>query len=99
MKNVEFEVLQLSCFDPEKDIVIAYVDVGRMSPARANEYIRAAKERLNPMFEERGFKLLCVGRKEEIRAVEFEVETEIQPKHPSHEETLFDSAKPAISEL
>lgn len=62
MNSIDFEILNLSSYDPEKDIILAYVDVGRMPPKRATQYLETIKEKMGPKLEKCGFDVIYIGR-------------------------------------
>ena len=62
MNSIDFEILDLSNFDSKQDIVLAYIDVGRLPPQRAKRYLEEIKEKMGPKFEERGFDVIYIGR-------------------------------------
>ena len=62
MNSIDFEILDLSNFDSKQDIVLAYIDVGRLPPQRAKQYLEDIKEKMGPKFEERGFDVIYIGR-------------------------------------
>ena len=91
MERVSFEILNLSDYDPEKDIVIAYVDVGEMPPRAGRSYIESCKTALGPLIKEKGFKTLfipCSGRN---RKVDFRINT-VEQETVETAESRFDDA-------
>ena len=62
MNSIDFEILNLSKYDPKKDIVLAYIDVGRLPPQKAKQYLEDIKEKMGPKFDERGFDVIYIGR-------------------------------------
>ncbi len=62
MNSIDFEILDLSNYDPDKDIILAYIDVGRMPPQRAKQYLEQIKEKMSPKFKSRGFDVIYIGR-------------------------------------
>jgi len=62
MNSIDFEILDLSNYDPEKDIILAYIDVGKMPPQRQKQYLETIKEKMGPKFEKRGFDVIYIGR-------------------------------------
>ena len=72
--TTNFEVLPLSQYDPNQDIIIVYVDVGRMPPSRIPSYLEQYKKQLNPIFEKRGFEVLYVARRLERTSCNIEVD-------------------------
>ena len=63
---MDIRVLELSKYDPMMDIVIVDVPVGKMPPNRVNKYIEQVKDRLKPVFEERGFESLFIAVREPL---------------------------------
>ena len=57
---MSIEILNLSDYDPDQDIVVMYVDVGKMPPPRVKKYIESVKKEIKPMFIERGFETLFI---------------------------------------
>lgn len=70
----DFEILPLSSYNPEIDIIITYVYVGKMPPSRAKEYLEEYKKQLNPIFEKRGFDVIYVAKRNDNPACEFKVD-------------------------
>jgi len=62
MNSIDFEVLDLSNHDPNKDIILAYIDIGKMPPQRAKKYLEEVKKLMNPKFEDRGFDVIYIAR-------------------------------------
>ncbi|KKL16329.1 hypothetical protein LCGC14_2496680 [marine sediment metagenome] len=62
MNSIDFEILNLSSYDPEKDIILAYIDIGNLPPKRAKQYLETIKEKMGPKFDERGFDVIYIGR-------------------------------------
>ncbi len=62
MNSVNFEVLDLSNYNSEQDIILAYIDIGKMPPKRASQYLEEVKALMNPKFEERGFDVIYIAR-------------------------------------
>lgn len=62
MNSIDFTILDLSNYDPEKDIILAYIDIGKMPPQRAKQYLETIKEKMGPKFEERGFDVIYISR-------------------------------------
>lgn len=58
--SVEFDILPLSKYDPEKDFIIANVYVGKMRPDRAKRYLDRTRDTLKAYFDELGFKLIVL---------------------------------------
>ncbi len=61
MNSIDFEILNLSSYDPEKDIILAYINVGNMPTKRTKQYLEMIKEKLEPKFEERGFDVIYIS--------------------------------------
>ncbi len=62
MNSIDFEILDLSNYNSNEDIILAYVDVGNMPPKRAKQYLETIKEKMGPKFEERGFDVIYISR-------------------------------------
>ena len=56
--GVNFEVLNLSAYDPVVDIVIVNVNIGKMPISRVHAYMKKMKNDLTPMFEKCGFDVI-----------------------------------------
>ena len=65
MNSIDIEILNLDSYDPDIDMVIMYVDIGKMPPKRAAEHLLKVKEAIQPKFEERGFDVIYVARNSE----------------------------------
>ena len=72
MYNIE--ILPLSQYDPDKDIILIYVDIGRMPPSRIPSYLEQYKKQLNPIFEKRGFETLYIARRNDRVSCEIHVD-------------------------
>jgi len=55
---MQVEMLNLSEYDPEMDLIVMYVDVGKMPPQRVRDYLEKVKESVGPLFNKRGFEVL-----------------------------------------
>ncbi len=62
MNGINFEVLDLSNYDSKQDIILAYIDIGKMPPKRAGRYLEEVKALMNPKFKERGFDVIYIAR-------------------------------------
>ena len=87
---INFEILDLSNYDPNQDIIIAYVDVGKMPPRRAQEYLDGIKEKLQPKFEKRKFDVIYVACRGGV------VSTAIKVTSKENSSELFDDALKVI---
>ncbi len=62
MNSIDFEILDLSNYDPNKDIILAYVDIGHMPPKRSKQYLETIKEAIGPKLEKCGFDVIYIAR-------------------------------------
>lgn len=62
MNSIDFEILDLSNYDPEQDIILAYIDIGRLPTQKAKAYLETIKKKMGPKFEKRGFDVIYIGR-------------------------------------
>ena len=105
---IQFNVLELSKFDPDKDIILAYVNVGKMPPNRVHKYMGRIRDEVSPMFKELGFKSLFLPLREidnmsvqgnftfkvdDIEAVKDQLQVQISESH----EDKFDKAMKAVT--
>ena len=59
--DMQFNMLELSKYDPEKDIILVYVNTGKMQGRRqVNDYLAKIKEIINPSFKKRGFETFYI---------------------------------------
>ncbi len=63
---MDIRVLELSKYNPEVDIIIIDVPVGKMPPSRVNKYLENVKKCLKPVFEKRGFECLFIALREPL---------------------------------
>ena len=68
-----FEVLELSKYDPEKDIVIINLEVGKAPPRVVRKKIKATSVQIGPMLKERGFSFIIVPVYDNEPSVNIEV--------------------------
>lgn len=57
-QHYSFDVLKLSELDPEKDIIIVNVEIGKMPTTRIRDHLMKVKANIQPMLDERGFSAL-----------------------------------------
>ena len=65
MNSIDFEILDLSNYDPNKDIILAYVDIGHMPPKRSKQYLETIKETIGPKLQKCGFDVIYIARNRE----------------------------------
>jgi len=95
---MQLEVLPLSSYDPEMDIIICNVYVGKMPPSRVPRYLEKVKERINPIFEKRGFEVLYIAKWHEEQ--NFKVEVDQKANHePTDPSTEIDNFLKSIDEI
>ena len=61
---IQFSMLELSKYDPGKDIILAYVNVGKMPPTRVHKYMKSIRKEVSPLFGELGFQSLFLPLRE-----------------------------------
>jgi len=63
---MNFQILNLSHYDPEKDIIIVNVYVGKMRPDAAQKHVSSVRRAFAPLFGERGFDVVYIPYSHEM---------------------------------
>lgn len=87
-KMITLEMLNLSDYDPEVDVIVVRVNIGQLPMNKAQDYVNNIKKNIGPLLDARGFDVIFTPHRSEDTKGESDISFQLpEPRLSSSDES------------